>query len=141
MSVLPDAHFTDPIIVEHVQVQSVAVPCGTGGVLAVRTLVRIASFFNILRVLHNQFLYSETDSTKLHNVSLCHLDRAAIVLEWVTSILDFFHRCQLFGLLVLETYNLPCLLEMAVLIIKLAIGLIERFGVVNPVRTTFVNDR
>ena len=75
LSILPDAHFTDPVIVDHVQVQTVAVPRGTGGVLAIRSLVRVAtaSFINdILGVLHNQLLHSETYSTKLHNVPLGH---------------------------------------------------------------------
>ena len=63
-----------------------------------------------------------------------------MVLQLSVSLLNVLHRCQLLCSLVLEPNYLPGLLKVAILIIKLAIWLVKRLCMVNPVSATLVNN-
>lgn len=54
-------------------------------------------------------------------------------------VLDVLHRYKFLSPLVLQPDDLPRLLEVAVLVVHLAVGLVQRLRVVDPVRTSLVH--
>ena len=116
----------------------------TGWIGLLRQIIAILSFHRVLlnwvRIRHNQFFDSETHTTKFHNVTLSDLNLLWRVLLLVRSVLNVLHRGHLLSFLVLKTDDLPSLLKVAILFIKIAIGLVQRLGVVKPVGASLIYD-
>ena len=73
----------------------------------------------------HQVLHSEPYPTELHYVTLLHLDIVWLLLLPGCSVLDLLRPVQLFCLLVHQPDDEPGLLEMVVLVVYLAVGLVK----------------
>ena len=138
---MSNAHIADPIVMEIVNVETMTVTSGRACCALTISGALFPIFLDSVRVRNYKLLDSKTHTAKFHNVSLGHFDRIIVIFQWMAPILNLFHRGQLFGLLVLESYDLPSLLKMAVLVIELTIRLVQRLCVIDPICTTFVHDR
>jgi len=118
-----------------VQVETQAIIIVTSGAASASTTNRsiVFCFHCSIQVTDNELFDSEADPAKLHDIALANLDTVWVLLQLVLPILNFFHRRQFLGPLVLQSDDLPSLLKVAILVIHLTIGLVQSLRVVNPV--------
>lgn len=73
----------------------------------------------------DQVLHSEPDPTELHHVTLLHLDIVWLLLHLNCPVLDLLWPSQFSCLLVHQSDDEPSLVEMVVLVVYLAVGLVK----------------
>ena len=88
----------------------------------------------------HQVLHSESHSTELHHVALLYLDVVLLLLLLDGSILDLLRLVQLPCPLVHQSDDEPGLVEMVILVVYLAVGLVEGPCMVDPVHPVLVHE-